>query len=868
MRRPGPGGQRGAPGLARIVRRKPLLLIAAVALGIVTILVLASLPSRPPVPVPALLAVKVRAVPGSVLNQTETVVLVASATGATGEDCTPNATWSWSAYPASAVHLSSTTDAYRVSVRGIEARDVTLTADATLGNMGGKGSLTLRVEPVRLAIAAPNARELGQPAYLSLTVKSVHGVPLVNYTGTVRFRSTDPNATLPKDFTFTPMWRGTYPFTVQFGTPGPQTLVAEDVEIPGISGSALVHVDRRPLANFTIVPDAVDGRTVAFASTSTDPDGDPLASFAWDFGDGTRGSGASIVHAFPGDGPYNVGLTVTDAWGLDSLVDIRIVANRTVGWFGPLPPFLEIEPPPGRNFLGSLDFMDLFNDSAPWTEAASHIQIFKMYGVDWATDDQLRTIITALDRRGIAMGFEIGPLPTNQGCGDGVDGFDGAANMIRWATRIASLGGRTRYVAMEGPFAAAVLYNGPNACHWSVAQTAREMGAFIDTVRGAIPGVLIGDSEPISLGVDVATYADWIDTFRAVNGYSLPFYHVDTDWGRADWPQAARALEAIAESRGVQFGVIYKGDWDDPTDADYISQAEQHLWAYEAQEGGTPGAAIFQSWDDKPDYCLPETDPTTFTHLIDYYYDNRTTIHLDVGAPAANGTREASGTLAKADGKAIAGAPVELVARLQGPQDLVTDYDLSGMVPWTATQAGVGFAVNWDSECSQEARFQLYRASYTEGNETTNRVPNGDLSDPLYAWGSGGNGTLLFEASDRGPGWMLNVSVTEAQSLFVTSWSFPVTPGAWYHVRLSAHVSVEARRCGYFMVDFLRPAVDQFEKIALGPGVVHVNATVTDANGAFRLLLPALPPCSFVIEATYAGDGNLWQATADVTLAT
>ena len=46
-------------------------------------------------------------------------------------------------------------------------------------------------------------------------------------------------------------------------------------------------------------------------SGSNDPDGS-IASYAWDFGDGTLGSGAAPHHVFTAGGSYQVALTVTD----------------------------------------------------------------------------------------------------------------------------------------------------------------------------------------------------------------------------------------------------------------------------------------------------------------------------------------------------------------------------------------------------------------------------------------------------------------------------------------------------------------------------------------------------------------------------
>jgi PKD repeat protein len=49
-------------------------------------------------------------------------------------------------------------------------------------------------------------------------------------------------------------------------------------------------------------------------SGSTDPDG-TLASYAWDFGDGTTGTGVSPSHSYASAGEYQVSLTVTDDRG-------------------------------------------------------------------------------------------------------------------------------------------------------------------------------------------------------------------------------------------------------------------------------------------------------------------------------------------------------------------------------------------------------------------------------------------------------------------------------------------------------------------------------------------------------------------------
>ncbi|WP_427019105.1 PKD domain-containing protein [Pseudarthrobacter sp. P1] len=67
-----------------------------------------------------------------------------------------------------------------------------------------------------------------------------------------------------------------------------------------------------PTASFT---SSCANLTCAFdSSASTDPDG-TIASYAWDFGDGTSGTGPSPSHPYAAPGSYNVTLTVTDNGG-------------------------------------------------------------------------------------------------------------------------------------------------------------------------------------------------------------------------------------------------------------------------------------------------------------------------------------------------------------------------------------------------------------------------------------------------------------------------------------------------------------------------------------------------------------------------
>jgi len=65
-------------------------------------------------------------------------------------------------------------------------------------------------------------------------------------------------------------------------------------------------------------PYTSDSGLVTFdGSASTDPDGDAL-TYAWDFGDGNKGTGITTTHDYQNDGTFDVSLVVTDSKGLAS----------------------------------------------------------------------------------------------------------------------------------------------------------------------------------------------------------------------------------------------------------------------------------------------------------------------------------------------------------------------------------------------------------------------------------------------------------------------------------------------------------------------------------------------------------------------
>jgi PKD repeat protein len=93
------------------------------------------------------------------------------------------------------------------------------------------------------------------------------------------------------------------------------------------------------------------GRSITFDGSHSTPGGQ-ITSYAWDFGDGTTGSGATVSHAYASAGSYTVGLTVTSSTGqtANAMHAIRIEGGQPGGGNPPggeNPPGGGIEQPNG-----------------------------------------------------------------------------------------------------------------------------------------------------------------------------------------------------------------------------------------------------------------------------------------------------------------------------------------------------------------------------------------------------------------------------------------------------------------------------------------------------------------------------------------
>jgi hypothetical protein len=278
----------------------------------------------------------------------------------------------------------------------------------------------------------------------------------------------------------------------------------------------------------------------------------------------------------------------------------------------------------GRPYTGAEDFMDLFKADAAWDAAASHVGVFKLYG-EWvayhATAEELRTAVQGIAQRGMALAVEMGPLDPPPTCGEGVESFAGIDEGQLISRRIRQAGGALQVIALDEPYFFSHVYDGPNACHLSVGKAARGVARFTRAMRDEWPGVVVGDTEPMPVPVGAGNLASWLDAYRAAAGEPFAFLHLDMDWSRPNWPALGVAVEAAGRARDVPVGIIYQGGYA-TSDEQWLAVTGQRVVAYETDAGARPDHVLFQSWTDKPDRSLPESDAATFTSFIDRYVDD------------------------------------------------------------------------------------------------------------------------------------------------------------------------------------------------------------------------------------------------------
>jgi hypothetical protein len=150
--------------------------------------------------------------------------------------------------------------------------------DLIASNATSPGSVTasLNTTPVitSFSVSAPANAVAGQAFSVTVTAKSQTGATLSSYAGTVHFTSSDGQAVLPADYTFTTGDAGVHTFTsaVTLKTSGSQSVTVADAVFSSVTGNASVSVSAAAASTVQVAASATATAGGAFNVTLTAKD--------------------------------------------------------------------------------------------------------------------------------------------------------------------------------------------------------------------------------------------------------------------------------------------------------------------------------------------------------------------------------------------------------------------------------------------------------------------------------------------------------------------------------------------------------------------------------------------------------------------
>ena len=202
------------------------------------------------------------------------------------------------------------------------------TPDLITANGGISVVTTNTNNAVRLAATAPATATAGTAVALTVTADNSSGQPSSNYVGTVHFTSTDPNAVLPADYTFTAADAGSHTFSVIL-----KTAATESITVTGGTFTATSAVAVSAAAPATVVTtagtpqSALTGQPFAvnLQALVEDAYGNPVAGASVVFAAPASGAGA----AFPGGSLSATALTNANGYATAP----TLTSNATVGGY-------------------------------------------------------------------------------------------------------------------------------------------------------------------------------------------------------------------------------------------------------------------------------------------------------------------------------------------------------------------------------------------------------------------------------------------------------------------------------------------------------------------------------------------------------
>jgi hypothetical protein len=172
----------------------------------------------------------------------------------------------------------------------------------------------------------PSSITAGTAGTFTVTARNDDGSTNTNYTGTVHFTSTDPNAVLPADYRFTPADQGVHSFSATLVTAGSQLIQATDTaNSTTFGGESGIIVNPEAASKFVITGPSgsiVQGTAGNFRVTALDPYGNVATGYT---GTVTFSSSDPLASL-----PANYTFTAADVGGIGFSATLNTVGTESL----------------------------------------------------------------------------------------------------------------------------------------------------------------------------------------------------------------------------------------------------------------------------------------------------------------------------------------------------------------------------------------------------------------------------------------------------------------------------------------------------------------------------------------------------------
>ena len=288
----------------------------------------------------------------------------------------------------------------------------------------------------------------------------------------------------------------------------------------------------------------------------------------------------------------------------------------------------------------------MFLPDAPWKEGRAGVELYKFYGVqavgvDWATELNVADFVAFCNRNDLRMACEFGNFFVGQTrLSDSA--FEHAKAQL---DPIVAAGGKVYSVDLDGPVCRTVKGIIKDANALELEEAARELARFFSLVRRRYPGIKIGlipnlpnwdYSEELAgyngHNTDLSGHT-YLAVLTAVcqaldeAGDQMDFVEVDCPYNyyreqrtrKEDAPvdnaKKLRALGQLCAEYDLEFRLIVNAEHRGGGGQAFHQLTTEYVRALR-RDGVFPDGFIIQSWYDKPDKNLPETEAGTFTNTV------------------------------------------------------------------------------------------------------------------------------------------------------------------------------------------------------------------------------------------------------------